>query len=214
MGLSKSRQTPFYEQLEQEIERLGGMYNAHLHLDRAGILDESYFDDYPMQVLNSSHISLQKKHHLINNLHNGPAYETEDLTRRVNQCLDVMVDCNTRIADSLVDVTADRVGLGALQTMIDIKKARASESNCGSAPTRRSVSTTTNPRAGKSSRKARSRLILSPHCPRPTNSPTTPAISVSRSIAAVRCASRSKPARCCTCIPTSVTRPGNREPSA
>lgn len=127
MILSKSRQTPFYQQLDAEIERLGGMHNAHLHLDRAGIIDERYFHDYPMQVLNSSHISLQKKHHLIKNLHYGPAYETEDLTRRVNQCLDVMVDCNTRIADTLVDVTADCVGLGALQTLAGIKQARAHE---------------------------------------------------------------------------------------
>ena len=125
--MSKSRSTPFYRQLAAEIDRLGGMYNAHLHLDRAGILDESYFASDSLQVLNSSHISLKKKHYLINSLHEGPAYEREDLRRRVNECLDVMVECNTRIADSLVDVTADRVGLSALRTLTEIKHERAQE---------------------------------------------------------------------------------------
>jgi cytosine deaminase len=121
------RDTPFFQQFAQEVEKLGGMYNAHLHLDRASILDDRYFAGDGLQVLNSSHISLKKKHHLINSLHQGPAYETEDLRQRVNQCLDVMVDCNTRIADSLVDVTADRVGLSALQTLTKIKQERAHE---------------------------------------------------------------------------------------
>lgn len=125
--MSISRTTPFYEQLAAEIERLGGMYNAHLHLDRAGILDERYFAGDALPVLNSSHISLKKKHHLINSLHQGPAYEKDDLRRRVNECLDVMIATNTRIADSLVDVTADRVGLGALETLTEIKQERAAE---------------------------------------------------------------------------------------
>ena len=125
--MNKSRTTPFYRQLAAEIDRLGGLHNAHLHLDRAGILEQSYFTGDGLAVLNSSHISLKKKHHLINSLHAGPAYEKDDLRRRVSECLDVMVEANTRIADSLVDVTADRVGLSALETLTEIKRERAQE---------------------------------------------------------------------------------------
>ena len=125
--MSSARSTPFYRQLDATIERLGGMHNAHLHLDRAGLLDESYFGGESVPVLHSSHISLKKKHYLINSLHAGPAYETADLQRRVNECLDTMIETNTRIADTLVDVTADRVGLSALETLESIRDARRGE---------------------------------------------------------------------------------------
>lgn len=127
MSINNVRATPFYQQLHDEIEKYGGMHNAHLHLDRAGVLDDRYFQNQDLHVLNSSHISLKKKHHLINTIHEGPAYDTEDLNRRVNDCLDVMVATNTRIADSLGDVTADRVGLSALETLGKIKQQRSQE---------------------------------------------------------------------------------------
>ena len=127
MSNSGIRATAFYRQLNDEIEKLGGMHNAHLHLDRAGVLDDRYFQNQDLQVLNNSYLSLKKKHYLINAIHEGPAYDSEDLSRRVNDCLDVMVATNTRLADSLVDVTADRVGLSALETLDRIKRERENE---------------------------------------------------------------------------------------
>lgn len=118
------KRTAFFRDFFERTEALGGMHNAHLHLDRAGILDDRYFVDCDHGVLQSSHASLNKKHHLINNIHNGPAYEEGDLRRRVNECLDDMVDCNTSRADTLVDVTADKVGLSALHTLQSIKQER------------------------------------------------------------------------------------------
>jgi cytosine/adenosine deaminase-related metal-dependent hydrolase len=120
-----TRATPFYLRLAEEIERLGGMLNAHLHLDRAGILDGMYINEPEGYILDNSYISLQKKHHLINVIHDGPAYEKDDMKARVNACIDVMVECNTRRADTVVDVTADRVGLTALRTLAEIKHDRA-----------------------------------------------------------------------------------------
>jgi len=127
MNKNSGRTSVFYQQLYGEIEKLGGMHNAHLHLDRAGVLDDRYFQNQDLQVLNNSHLSLKKKHHLINAIHEGPAYDAEDLSKRVNDCLDVMVETNTRLADSLVDVTADRVGLSALETLNKVKHQRAGE---------------------------------------------------------------------------------------
>jgi cytosine/adenosine deaminase-related metal-dependent hydrolase len=118
---------PFYDKLRDEIRALGGMHNAHLHLDRVYTLDDHYIEHSGHRILENSHISLQKKHSLINALHSGPAYEEEDLRRRVNACLDAMVACDTRRADTLVDVSADAVGTSALDVLMDIKRQRAGQ---------------------------------------------------------------------------------------
>jgi cytosine/adenosine deaminase-related metal-dependent hydrolase len=118
---------PFYDKLRYEIRALGGMHNAHLHLDRAGTLDNHYIEHSGHRILESSYISLQKKHSLINALHSGPAYEEDDMRRRVNAYLDIMVACDTVRADTLVDVSADDVGTTALDILRDIKQQRAGE---------------------------------------------------------------------------------------
>jgi len=35
------RDTPFFTRLRQRIAALGGLCNAHLHLDRSGTLDDT-----------------------------------------------------------------------------------------------------------------------------------------------------------------------------
>lgn len=119
--------TRFYDDLKYTISELGGMHNAHLHLDRAGTLDERYMSSAGHRIMDSSHISLKKKHSLISVLHECGAYEEQDLRLRINDCLDIMVDCNTRRADSLVDVTADGVELSALRIMRDVQRARCGD---------------------------------------------------------------------------------------
>lgn len=119
--------SPFYQKLSEAIAALGGMHNAHLHLDRAGTLDEDYMRVAEKSILETSHISLHEKHHLIHNLHNSRAYQRDDLTGRVNHFLDVMVAANTKVADTLVDVTADGIGLRALEMMREIQQDRADE---------------------------------------------------------------------------------------
>ncbi|MGB6119173.1 MAG: hypothetical protein WBF87_13240, partial [Mesorhizobium sp.] len=58
-----------------------------------------------------------KKHWLINSIHSGPAYDADDLERRVEGTLSMMVEAGTSVADTMVDVTADRVGVEALRQM-------------------------------------------------------------------------------------------------
>lgn len=124
---SDGRNTPFYRQLQSLIDQLGGMFNAHLHLDRYGTLDDRYLAEAGHRILSTSHVSLKRKHSLLGVLHNGPAYERDDLRRRVNEALDTMIACGTRRADTLVDVTADRVGLSALEHLKEIQSERADE---------------------------------------------------------------------------------------
>jgi cytosine/creatinine deaminase len=115
----------WYRHIQAEIDALGGMRNAHLHLDRVGTFDESYWDAAPEQALTSANMSLHQKHHLIHKVHASPAYVADDFATRVNRALDVMVDVNTAVAETLVDVTADSVGMDALDWMNGIKAQRS-----------------------------------------------------------------------------------------
>lgn len=122
-----NRINAFYDGLTRIVSELGGMHNAHLHLDRAGTLDDRYMQNSGHRILTNSHVSLHEKHALIHSIHDGPAYDADDLTQRVNDCIDIMTACHTRRGDTLVDVTADRVGLTALDTLLAIKQQRAGD---------------------------------------------------------------------------------------
>lgn len=113
--------SPFYRQLAAEVRALGGYFNAHTHLDRAGTMDERYWKAVGLRVEDNSAISLHEKHRLIYEVHRGPAYDEADLRERVAAHLAVMVGCDTRRVDTLADCTADRVGLTALETLLSIK---------------------------------------------------------------------------------------------
>ena len=117
----------FYQRLRSVIRELGGMHNAHLHLDRAGTLDEKYLASIEYRILDTSYASLHEKHGLISDIHAGPAFDPEDLAGRVNEHLDLMIEAGTSRADTMVDVTNDRVGLSALERLMAIKRARAPE---------------------------------------------------------------------------------------
>ena len=117
----------WYRRLAETITKFGGMFNAHLHLDRSGTLDEVYMESSGHHVLDASYVSLSQKHGLITDLHRGRAYDPADFKRRINAYLDEMVAVNTTRADTVVDVTTDGVGLSALEWMLDIKRARAGE---------------------------------------------------------------------------------------
>lgn len=104
------------------------MYNAHLHLDRSGTLSgqwlETVQDDRPVA---ESHLSLPSKHSLFSRIHEGSDFSRDNISRRVNYFLDAMVDAGTTRADTLVDVTADRVGLSTMELMLEIKEERKHE---------------------------------------------------------------------------------------
>ncbi len=125
--LDRTLANPFHRRLDARIAELGGMWNAHLHLDRAGTLDEVYMQGSGHRILETSYISLLEKHTLIKELHRGPAYEERDLVERVNAYLDILVASHTTHADTLVDVTADGVDLSALETLLEIKRERSED---------------------------------------------------------------------------------------
>ena len=115
--------SPYFDQLKLKVDALGGYFNGHLHLGRVNTLDDSYLQASNVQLSSSSHISLQEKHALISKLHASRAYDEDDYKRRITEGTDVMVGCGTARADTVVDVTNDRVGLSALGWMMDHAEA-------------------------------------------------------------------------------------------
>jgi cytosine deaminase len=118
--------TPYFIELRKEIARRGGIFNAHLHMDRSGTLAETQAVLCGSDNEGMSHLSLSKKHGLIPLIHDSPAYDPENLGRRVGHFLDLMEQVGTTRADTVVDVTMDRVGLTALHKFLELKYERRS----------------------------------------------------------------------------------------
>jgi cytosine/adenosine deaminase-related metal-dependent hydrolase len=121
----RSQSTPYFVELTKKVAALGGLFNAHLHLDRAG----TYFAT--LKLLDSgeedtSHLSLYQKHALIPMVHASDCFQPDVLEARVESYVDMLIDVGTTRADTVVDVTADRVGGDALDRMIRVRDRRAS----------------------------------------------------------------------------------------
>lgn len=104
--------------------RRGGLFNAHLHLCRSGTLDETEFLLAENSSDGISHLSLAKKHGIIPLIHAASSYDRENVRKRLEQYLDLMESAGTTRADTLVDVTTDRVGLSALEEFLRVKEER------------------------------------------------------------------------------------------
>ena len=125
-----TEQSPFFARIRAAAKAFGGLHNAHLHLDRAGTL-ELPSDETSGSGQDASSLSLSKKHGLIPRIHSGPFYEAQSLSERLDYYLDRMVAAGTTRADTLVDVTADGVGLRAFQVFRETKARRRGEIELG-----------------------------------------------------------------------------------
>ena len=115
--------TSFFTDLRDQISELGGILNAHLHLDRSGTYDAT------LRILRDagqghqrSSLSLARKHSLIPLIHASDCYDPASLKKRVRVYLETLVRAGTTRADSLVDVTVDRVKLTALEVFLELKQ--------------------------------------------------------------------------------------------
>lgn len=119
--MRRTETTPYFEALEARIADLGGFLNAHLHLDRAGTLAETESLLRARAVRDGSALSIAGKHAVIPLVHASGLYDPEVLEARVGGYLDRMLAAGTRRADTVVDVTADRVGQTALDRVLSLK---------------------------------------------------------------------------------------------
>ena len=113
--------TPFFETLRLKVGKLGGFHNAHLHLCRAGTFGITEELLRQKEKGTHSHLSIPTKHGIIPLIHNSPEYEPKRLEGRVRFLLDEMIAAGTTRADTLVDVTTDRVGRTAFDVFQKLK---------------------------------------------------------------------------------------------
>ena len=116
-----SAATEYFGELASRIEVLGGLHNAHLHLDRAGTYHRTVQLLAGQGVGNGSTLPIAGKHAVIPLVHASELFDPPVLRLRTEGYLDSMVEVGTAIADTVVDVTTDRVGLTALETFLDLK---------------------------------------------------------------------------------------------
>lgn len=118
--------TSFFTALRNRIAALGGLCNAHLHLDRAGTLDDTIALLQAAENTDEaacSSLSLAAKHTIIPLIHASPCYDPPRLRARITRHLDLLVAAGTSRADTVIDTTTDRVGLAALEVCLDLKAA-------------------------------------------------------------------------------------------
>jgi cytosine/adenosine deaminase-related metal-dependent hydrolase len=99
----------------------GGWKNAHLHCDRGGTLDSKYWHDASIDPFEAGTYSLAAKQNLTGELHKGPAYEYDDLYKRIRKELLREKMLGTKSATSLIDATPD-VGLVAIKAALQVKQ--------------------------------------------------------------------------------------------
>ncbi len=111
----------FFELFSASVGHYGGLFNAHLHLDRSSTLAQKYLAHVGMNPLEASGYPLRVKQNLTGDLHRGVAYENDDLRRRMKDNLDLMISCGTIRADSFIDVSSDNVGMRAIDCALALK---------------------------------------------------------------------------------------------
>lgn len=115
--------TPFFSRLRAAAAGLGGLFNAHLHLDRAGTLEATAGTG----DREASSLSLWQKHGLIPAIHASKFYEAGNLSARLDYYLDRMLEAGTARADTLVDITNDGLGRRAFDVYLETKNRRRNE---------------------------------------------------------------------------------------
>lgn len=108
--------------MASKIDALGGHFNAHLHLDRAGTYHATVDLLASSDIFDGTALPIAGKHSLIPLIHSAPCYDPPQLHDRLAGYLDEMASCGTKRVDSVVDVTLDRVGLSALETLNKLKQ--------------------------------------------------------------------------------------------
>jgi len=120
--------TGFEADLRRLVRAKGGSINAHAHLDRAETLDKRYLAHVGIDPMEASAYPLGVKQNLTGDLHRGPAYEKEDLVKRMSGLLKAMArDFDVRQVYSLIDTTADNVGREAFDVALELKEGLREE---------------------------------------------------------------------------------------
>ncbi|MEM9576705.1 MAG: hypothetical protein AAF999_06795 [Pseudomonadota bacterium] len=112
--------TSYMAEVYRQAQDQGGLFNAHLHIDRAETLHATWDMMRDRGTGGESSLAIAQKHALIPTIHNSDCYDPQALEDRVQACVARMADLGTRHAHSVVDVTPDRVGTTAMERLLTI----------------------------------------------------------------------------------------------
>jgi cytosine/adenosine deaminase-related metal-dependent hydrolase len=112
--------TSYMAEVYRHARDRGGLFNAHLHIDRAETLQATWEMMRDQGTGEESSLAIAQKHALIPMIHNSHCYEPDSLEERVQACVTKMAELGTRHAHSVVDVTPDRVGTTAMDRLLRI----------------------------------------------------------------------------------------------
>lgn len=111
--------SPYFDELHRQVQQLGGFYNAHLHLCRAGSQLET---EKALREATSSHLSLAAKHGLIPLIHGSDSFKGNRFVERMRYFLGLMVESGTTRADTLVDVASGTLGASTFDRFLELRE--------------------------------------------------------------------------------------------
>ncbi len=106
--------------LEKLVRKLGGWINAHTHLDRANTFAPEFWEYANVDPMSSSGLSLPLKQNLTGYLHEGLAYQPENLYQRMKAELERMLLMKVRKVISFIDATPG-IELRAIEQALKLK---------------------------------------------------------------------------------------------
>ncbi|MFH1181301.1 MAG: hypothetical protein V1705_02865 [bacterium] len=102
-------------------KKYGGDINAHSHLDRANTFTKEHFAHVNISPTQAASFSLRVKQDFTGNLHDGLAYQPEDLRERMEREIERAISLGTKELISFIDVSPD-IGLRALEIAIGLRE--------------------------------------------------------------------------------------------
>ena len=112
----------FEKVLRTHVKDLKGWFNAHAHIDRAHTFRPEYYHHADKKLHEIPNYPLIIKQHITGDLHEGKAYEEEELIQRISKTLEEMIRLGYRRVDSFIDTTADIPDLRALKVALMLKE--------------------------------------------------------------------------------------------
>jgi len=120
---NKYGKTDFETEIRSFVREFGGFFNAHAHIDRAFTFDDKYLGHIGKTVSDLSGLTLAEKQDLVGAIHEGKAYEKEDLEERMKKVLDESIGYGVSKLHSCIDTTgSDKIKLTALEIALKLKK--------------------------------------------------------------------------------------------
>jgi len=111
--------SPFFDELYDEVQKLGGFHNAHLHMCRAG----SYLETKKsLAKASDSHLSIAAKHGLIPMIHSSESFQGERYKERMDAFITLMIEAGTTRADTLVDIASSTLGISTFEQFLELRR--------------------------------------------------------------------------------------------